>query len=226
MRITKILLGVAILNIIPIIIVALSLPDTVPTHMNYNMIVDGWGSKWFIASLSLMPIIFAGFFMIFRYKLIKENKNIKNEKIENIVIPLVILLLIMVSWMTMLVAMQYDVPKGEKIAIPLDSIMIMPLSIFFIAFSNFMAKLKRNNWVGIRVPWTLRSETVWRKTHRLAGHLGVISGIIMFMLSIISLMTANPIFELIGLGIFLIIFVVVPTIYSAQIYQKEANPED
>jgi uncharacterized membrane protein len=41
---------------------------------------------------------------------------------------------------------------------------------------NFFGKLKPNRYVGFRVPWTLNSINVWRRTHRMAGYLWTAGG--------------------------------------------------
>lgn len=46
---------------------------------------------------------------------------------------------------------------------------------------NFFGKLKPNRYVGIRVPWTLNSETVWRHTHRISGWLYTSSSLLMLI---------------------------------------------
>ena len=46
---------------------------------------------------------------------------------------------------------------------------------------NYMPKLKVNHTVGIRLPWTLQSEDNWHKTHRLAGKLWVLGGLILLL---------------------------------------------
>ena len=57
-----------------------------------------------------------------------------------------------------------------------------PLLLAFIG--NWFGKLKPNRYIGIRVPWTLRSEVVWRKTHRFAGWLYTVTGLIVAGLSL------------------------------------------
>ena len=42
---------------------------------------------------------------------------------------------------------------------------------------NLMYTLKPSFFVGIRTPWTLSNDTVWRKTHHLAGWLWVAGGL-------------------------------------------------
>ncbi len=56
----------------------------------------------------------------------------------------------------------------------------------FILLGNYLPKLPRNFFFGIRSPWTLASETVWRKTHILGGWLFVLAGILLMVLSLLK----------------------------------------
>ena len=57
--------------------------------------------------------------------------------------------------------------------------LVPTLVALLIAFlGNFFGKLKPNRYVGIRVPWTMKSENVWRITHRIAGWLYTASSLI------------------------------------------------
>ena len=49
---------------------------------------------------------------------------------------------------------------------------------------NLFGKLKPNRYVGIRVPWTLNSANVWRRTHRIAGYLWTAGGVALAMFSL------------------------------------------
>ncbi|MDB6120503.1 MAG: hypothetical protein JWO08_4284, partial [Verrucomicrobiaceae bacterium] len=51
---------------------------------------------------------------------------------------------------------------------------------------NFFGKLKPNRYMGIRLPWTLKSETVWRRTHRVTGWLYTIVGLIAGALALLA----------------------------------------
>ena len=55
------------------------------------------------------------------------------------------------------------------------------LGLIFVIMGNYMPKLKVNHTVGIRLPWTLQSEDNWHKTHRLAGKLWVLGGLILLL---------------------------------------------
>jgi len=48
----------------------------------------------------------------------------------------------------------------------------------FIVLGNYLGRVEPNWFIGIRTPWTLESETVWRKTHRIAAWFFVLGGVI------------------------------------------------
>ena len=50
------------------------------------------------------------------------------------------------------------------------------LSLFFALLGNRLGKVQRNFWMGVRTPWTLASEAVWIRTHRLTAWLWVPGG--------------------------------------------------
>ncbi len=57
-------------------------------------------------------------------------------------------------------------------------------ALLFSFMGNLFGKLKPNRYVGIRVPWTLNSASVWRRTHRIAGYLWTAGGLVLAMFSL------------------------------------------
>jgi uncharacterized membrane protein len=55
-------------------------------------------------------------------------------------------------------------------------LIIVACSLFVAVFGNYLGKLRRNRWLGIRTPWTLADDEVWSRTHRLAAPLFVAGG--------------------------------------------------
>ena len=45
--------------------------------------------------------------------------------------------------------------------------------------------LKQNYFIGIKTPWTLENEEVWKLTHLYAGKMWVIGGLLVVVLSLI-----------------------------------------
>lgn len=60
------------------------------------------------------------------------------------------------------------------------------LLLFLAICGNLLYNAKPNLFMGIRTPWTLKSEDVWRKTHHVGGVFLFICGIIAFIVSIFA----------------------------------------
>ncbi|MGB8658488.1 MAG: SdpI family protein [Candidatus Zixiibacteriota bacterium] len=58
--------------------------------------------------------------------------------------------------------------------------------LLFVLLGNYIPKLPRNFFFGIRSPWTLASETVWKKTHILGGWVFVAAGMAIVALSFLG----------------------------------------
>jgi uncharacterized membrane protein len=50
-----------------------------------------------------------------------------------------------------------------------------------VLLSNVLPRVRANWWIGIRTPWTLSSDEVWRRTHLIGGQTGVITGLLIVM---------------------------------------------
>lgn len=53
----------------------------------------------------------------------------------------------------------------------------------FAIIGNITYNVRPNSFIGIRVPWTLNNETVWKQTHHLAGILFFTGGLAGFILT-------------------------------------------
>ena len=82
---------------------------------------------------------------------------------------------------------------------------------------NLLPKIPSNFFAGIRTPWTLSSELVWRKTHRLGGIGFIIGGLLMI---IIPLLWKSSQSALIIMFILVMIVGLYPVPYSFIFYKK------
>ncbi|GLV12973.1 immunity protein SdpI [Alicyclobacillus hesperidum] len=55
--------------------------------------------------------------------------------------------------------------------------------LMFMLIANVLPRLRPNWWIGVRTPWTLSSEEIWNRTHRLSGQLGIPLGILIMILA-------------------------------------------
>ncbi|MEO0072380.1 MAG: SdpI family protein [candidate division WOR-3 bacterium] len=186
------------------------MPQPVATHWNRHGEVDGYKTKFW--GTFLVPFVLLGclglFIIIPRIDPLKANIFRFIKYYDRFMIITLIVLLIIQLW-----AIAWNL--GRKMA---------PEPIFALVFGGLLyytgvlsENAQRNWFVGIRTPWTISSETVWQRTHKLAGLLYRISGI----LSIIGgFFSRYAMYFIVGpvilVGLFLII-------YSFIIYQRLAR---
>jgi uncharacterized membrane protein len=88
---------------------------------------------------------------------------------------------------------------------------------FLAIMGNYLSKVRRNFWMGVRTPWTLASDRVWNDTHRLASKTFVIAGAGGVIVTLLPL----PLGAWMGLGIGLILLgALIPVVYSLVHYKQ------
>lgn len=152
MKQNKLWIFITIGNFLAMFIAILKLPDRVPIHVNIAMKVDGWGSKWYLLLLACIPVIMVISYDIYRKKAFSNGKINRNEKVENIMVPLVSLILMMAIWMCVIIASQYDIPADATVPLPFHLMILLPLGIMMIVLGNYMGTIKYNKHLGIRTP--------------------------------------------------------------------------
>ena len=76
-------------------------------------------------------------------------------------------------------SMIFALASGLEISV---SILVAPLlGVMFIVMGNYMPKARQNRTFGIKIKWTLESEENWNATHRFAGKLWVVLGVLMLL---------------------------------------------
>lgn len=149
-----------------------NLPERVATHWNFAGQVDAYGSGK--AQAIAIPLMVVGMYLLFLLMPYLDPKKERYEqfsKIYHIFKTMILALLIIIYFIVGLNGLGYNLPVG----------LIIPalIGLLFIIIGNYMAKIKRNWFVGIRTPWTLSSEEVWNKTHRFGGKMFILAGLLM-----------------------------------------------
>ena len=192
------------------------IPASVPLHFNLDMNPDRFGSKLeLLSSIIILSCVSILFTFLFKYLPRFDTKNnLKNQKgiLESIGLGMSVFMAIIGFFIV-----QSGISGGGK-----DSIItyIPMLILFLMAFlGNYLISIKRNHFIGIRLPWTMESESVWRKTHQFAGKLifyGSLAGIV--ILFFISNFNVKMIF----MAVLLIIIFTISTYYSYKFYKEES----
>lgn len=88
--------------------------------------------------------------------------------------------------------------------------------VLFVVLGNYMPKTAQNLTLGIKIKWTLANEENWNATHRFAGKVYVVMG----LLSLAAMPLPMKAFPFVLLGIVLVA-VFAPVIYSYCFYKKQ-----
>lgn len=93
--------------------------------------------------------------------------------------------------------------------------LLVGIGLLFMVLGNYLPTLRSNFFVGVRTPWTLSSEEVWYRTHRVAGRLMVLVGLVTVMTVFMPAAWQLPVF----LGA-LLLFSAWSVGYSYWLYRK------
>lgn len=102
--------------------------------------------------------------------------------------------------------------------IPANHVIVGSLGLMFVIVGNQLGKSRSMYLIGLRTPWTLASEEVWIRTHRLAGKLMVLAGLIAFVAALLPL-PSGLLASILGAGI--AVAAVVPIVYSFLLWRRE-----
>jgi uncharacterized membrane protein len=183
-----------------------SLPDAVPSHWNIEGEVDGYMSKpWGVIVLPLTAILV---FIVMRLIPVISPKGYRTESFANVMHIFQVTMVGFTSLVAILVLL-----AASGMNVPINEAIFAALGVMFMVIGNYLGKTRKNFFLGIRTPWTLASDEVWARTHRLAGRLFMLLGLIMFSGVFFDL----PVAFLIGM---IGAIVLVPVVYSYVVYRR------
>jgi len=158
----------------PIAIVAVSfltgiylsphLPYLMASHWGINGEVNGYVSKNF--GIYFLPCLLVFLYILFRFlpKIDPYKKNFKEfQNYYDTFICIIFLFLFYIYFLTL----YWNLGSRFNMV----QLMSPALAVIFYYAGVLTQNAHRNWFVGIRTPWTMSSEIVWQKTHKLGGKL-------------------------------------------------------
>jgi uncharacterized membrane protein len=185
-----------------------SLPDPMPTHFNLAGEVNGWSPR--LLGAFLMPLIMLGVVALFAVlpRISPRGYPVAdNSRAYHAITGSIVAFTFCIHVVVLLIA--------TGVRLDSSTILCILAGALFIVLGNYMAKMRRNFFIGIRTPWTLANEDVWFRTHRLAGPVFVLAGI---ALMIVPLAGLNAV--AIALPAIAFAAALVPAVYSYVIYRR------
>jgi uncharacterized membrane protein len=181
----------------------------VATHWDLNGTPNGFSSRgWAVALVPLLMLFMTGLFNLLP-KLDPRRQNYASFLSTYwLIVNGIILFLGLVHVAVIAAALGFPV-KIERV-IPLG------LGVLFVFLGNYLRRVEPNWFVGIRTPWTLSSDTVWRKTHRTGGRLMVIGGLVLVAAALLPRVAFLPLFFAT-----IIVVAVIPIVQSYVLWKRE-----
>jgi uncharacterized membrane protein len=187
------------------------LPETMASHWDANGAVNGYMSRFW--GVALMPLVSLGLAVLFLLipKIDPLKANIAQfSEMYNAFIVLFIAFLLYLHLITLIWNL------GARFNISLA--MLPAMGLLFTFLGILLGRAKRNFFIGIRTPWTLASDAVWEKTHRVGARLFQIAGLLILLTAFLKEAGVW-----IMLAVILVV-VLVPVIYSYFVYRREEQP--
>ena len=183
------------------------LPEKMPTHFNLLGQADGYNHKVF--AIFGLPALMLLMHWLLLFLMIKDPKS---SNISSKIQVLIYWIIPFVSCLSMISIF------GESLGYSMMSGLLAQIfmGVVMIVIGNYLPKTHRNYIIGIRLPWTLENDENWRKTHRLAGKIWVLGGLLLFLNSFVQLYVYWVFF----LTLFFV--VIIPSVYSYQLSKLES----
>ncbi|HEX4142640.1 MAG TPA: SdpI family protein [Pirellulales bacterium] len=184
------------------------LPSRSPVHWNIEGQVDRYGAPWEVAlavpiGAAAMVALLLGLAKIPQVGIALQRSGAIYGRIVTTIVGA------MVGIHALLLLRAF----GKPIDVPLGATIVVGL--LLAVLGNWMGKLRRNRVAGIRTPWTLKSDVVWERTHRIGGRLMVVLGLVI----IVAALLLPPFATLALLMVGLLALAVWSFVYSWRIYQ-------
>lgn len=151
-----------------------------PIHWGLDGTPDRYADRW---QALLIPVAIAGSVsLVFYFLPTIEPRREGLERSRGLYLWTwagLLLVSLAIQFVNVAIAYGWDVAPHRVIAGAVGALLVL--------IGNQLGKSRSMYMVGIRTPWTLASEEVWVKTHRLGGKLMVLAGLIVIGGALIAL---------------------------------------
>jgi uncharacterized membrane protein len=154
------------------------LPERVPTHWGTDG-PDGWSSR--AVGAFLLPTIALVTWLLLRWLPSIDPRRENYDKFRGTYDA------VMLGIVALLVA-THVVALGAALGWPIRVERLVPIGVglLLVVIGNLLPRARPNWFFGIRTPWTLSSERVWERTHRVSGYLMIGFGLVVALTALIS----------------------------------------
>jgi len=155
------------------------LPAQVATHFDFHGNANGWSSR--TVAVVLAPALAIVLALVFTVLPRIDPRGANYAKFGPTYWTIANAALVLVAGI-------HVFALGKALGWPIDMSRVASLGVggLLVLLGNLMTRIRPNWFMGIRTPWTLSSDTVWRKTHRFGGVAFVIAGLCIAATALLS----------------------------------------
>lgn len=186
-----------------------ALPDRIPMHWDFAGNVS-YDDKYQIFLLSGMAVAFAVMFDVLP-KIDPRKRNY--QKFGGYYDIFCVIMQVFLLVMNGIIILESFRPGS--LSVPM--VVQLAVGLLLLFMGNIMPKIKSNFYMGIKTPWTISSEQVWYKTHRLGGRCFFIAGLIMIAAAFLP----QTEYAAVVILICVLASAVIPTVMSYVWWRKE-----
>lgn len=172
----RIIYALIALNVVGAAVFILLAPDQVPVHFGTNGEANRTGSKYEALFLPALAVAF-GLGLAF-------TASRSDSRDENMLLKVdIVLQALMAAFMVFAFAKAFPLDGTPLAAIDFNMNRggALVTGIALIAYGNIMPKSDRNETFGLRTPWSLSNDEIWRKSQRFCGYASIFAGIAMLI---------------------------------------------
>jgi len=164
------------------------LPPEIPTHWGPGGQPDNWMPKAQGALLGPLVALGSYVFLSILPWIDPRSQHWKGFlRIYPVIKTALMAFFVLLTYLTLSAATR----PGQALTL---SWLLVGIGLLFMVLGNYLPTLRSNFFVGVRTPWTLSSEEVWYRTHRVAGRLMVLVGLVAVMTAFLPAPWQLPVF--------------------------------
>lgn len=202
-------LAIIAMNLIMWAIAYPHISGQVPIHWSSSGEIDRYASKMEAMLAMIGLLVFVYVLMFLTPKIDPRRKNYQLfSKTYYILINAMLLIFSLINVLVIMTGLGYDLPAGSIVPVLVGALLIV--------IGNYLPRVRSNFFFGIKNPWTLSSDSIWKKTHRFAAKVFTLAGL---LIAVDGLLSISPEIML----PVILATVLAPYIYSYVLYRKEIN---
>lgn len=189
------------------------LPAQIPTHWNAAGEIDDYSPKgWGIVMLLGMGVLV---WVIMKLIPVISPKGYRTETFAEIVNLFQVVLVAFMSGICVLVLLE-----SYGVNVRINESIFIGVGLLLFILGNYMTKMRKNFFLGIRTPWTLASDEVWSRTHRVGGPIFMAGGLLLAVSAFLPIRAE-------AMAAVIVVIALVPVVYSYFVYRSvEGFTED